>query len=351
MTEKENVDPPVHRQRPHFWTQINYSLTGKGLLEEEYTSKVLTHSKILPYEDAWDHYLDRTISANGILLLAAAALACCGWIFFSPPPAWALFPAALLGAAAGVALAWGWKTELTAFDYDGHWIVTFKDISSDPFDAFLDAYLTHVEQCRYPLQRYLETLSLGEEKVARPLRSWTCRFRYDRVVIEERGPWKRFKRRYYSLGMVRSPVRLVWNIPWFLIGATALGLAAASVARFSPHLLPWANWKLALLFSALSMAGVTASLGVEVRIPIGDGSIDSPAFSWYRRSDCKRLLCWFSRLANLADRLEDLRSEDYWEYHRKKIAILKEQGFLDDWPYRSALGRINIQEREEMGGD
>jgi hypothetical protein len=58
---------------------------------------------------------------------------------------------------------------------------------------------------------------------------------------------------------------------------------------------------------------------------------------------------WFSRLTHLADKLAVLDTEDYWDYHRRKLAILREEGFLGDWAYHSAVARLNSQEREDIG--
>ena len=83
--------------------------------------------------------------------------------------------------------------------------------------------------------------------------------------------------------------------------------------------------------------------------PAGEGSVESPAFPVWRMREMRRILLWFSRVVNLADRLDDVRSEDYWEYHREKVNVLQQQGFLEEWPYRSALGKINSNEREDLG--
>ena len=63
----------------------------------------------------------------------------------------------------------------------------------------------------------------------------------------------------------------------------------------------------------------------------------------------REALAWFAKLVQLADLLDVVRTDDYWDFHRSKLKILREAGFIEDWPYRSALARLNAQEREELG--
>ena len=338
---------PVHRQFPHVFTHIDYSLTAEGILEEEYTAEVLTHSKTLPYGEIWDGFFDRAIPWGwwlfpGVLGIAAACLLMAGH------PAWGAACAAGAFAAAAGTLAFGWRCVYTAFDYEGHWVVTFEGRARGSFQRFLDAFQVRVQGQRFSLQKYLEGLPLGEVAVKGPWVRWACRFRYDRIAVERSGPWRRKRERYYSLTMLRAPVRLVWKPSW-------MGLAALAAAGLGCGLLAWripalrgAGWLWAGA-GLLAGAALPFALGrVAVSAPAGDGSLESPAFPFYRREELRRILLWFSRLANLSDSLEELRSEDYWEYHRDKVGILKELGFLEEWPFRSALGKINSQERENV---
>jgi hypothetical protein len=77
--------------------------------------------------------------------------------------------------------------------------------------------------------------------------------------------------------------------------------------------------------------------------------METPALPWWQKAPRQELLKLLARLIHLADSLGELDHENYWEYHRNKLAILKEQGFLEPWPYRSALARLNSQEREDFG--
>jgi hypothetical protein len=338
---------PVHRQFPHLFTHIDYSLTPEGILEEEVTSQVLTHSKVLPYGEVWDGYFDRTIPWGWwffpcIMGIAAACLLLSGLSVWGAACAVGAF-----AASAGI-LAFGWRCTYTAFDYEGHWVVTFEDRARDSFQRFLDAFQEKVQGQRFSLQKHLEGLPLGEVDVKGRWGRWSCRFRYDRITVERSGPWKKKRERYYSLAMLHAPVRLVWKPSWAGLGALVAvgigcGLIAWRVPAFQGYIWLWCGAGM-VAGSALPFA-----LGrVAVSAPAGDGSLESPAFPFFRREELRRILLWFSRLANLSDSLEELHSEDYWEYHREKVTILRELGFLEEWPFRSALGKINSQARENL---
>lgn len=347
MTAESGVPVPVHRQAPHLFTHIDYTLNPEGLLEEEYTSEVLTHTKVLPYEDVWDGHFDRDIPLRawipaGVLGLAAALALLAGY------PLWAAACAAAGVGAAASALALGWRCIYTAHDFEGHWVVTFEGRAGEPFQKFLGAYRDHVQARRFPLQKHLEGLPLGDMEVAGPTARWACRFRYDRIVVESSGPWRRRRDRYYSLSLLRAPVRLVWKPSWGSVAAIALAAGGWGLLAWKGPATLAAPWVMAGA-GLLAGLGLSLALGrMAVSAPAGDGAVESPALAFFRRDELRRLLLWFSRLANLSDRIEELRSEDYWEYHREKVNILREQGFLEEWPYRSALGKINSQERENF---
>lgn len=340
--------PPRHRQSPHLFTRIDYSLKPEGLLEEEYTSDVLTHSKVLPYEDVWEGYFDRRIPWRWWVppaLLGAAAAAF--GLFGYPLAAAALAPGALVVLA--LALTFGWRALFTAFDYEGHWVVTFEGPAGREFGLFLEAYQERIQARRYPLQKHLEGLPLGEVSVSGPLVRWSCSFRYDRIVVERRGRWKWLHRRYHSLSVLHAPVRLVWKPSWPALGLLASAAGAFALSAVRGWSFAGGTWLWPALGLAAGFVLPLAAGRVAVSAPAGEGSVESPAFPIWRLRELRKILLWFSRLANLADRLEELRSDDYWEYHREKVNILQQQGFLEDWPYRSTLGRINSNEREEMG--
>jgi hypothetical protein len=88
---------------------------------------------------------------------------------------------------------------------------------------------------------------------------------------------------------------------------------------------------------------------VAVHAQAGDQALLTPSMPWWQKAPRQELLKLFARLICLADRLSELDHEHYWEYHRNKLAVLRELDFLEPWPHRSALARLNSQEREDIG--
>jgi hypothetical protein len=184
-------------------------------------------------------------------------------------------------------------------------------------------------------------------------RSWLCRFVYDRIVVERRRWFGWEHRVYYSLMALEPPVRLAWRLPRAAFWGTCLACVAAVALALAAEggqegaLWPWAG--------ALAMGGILGGLwslaGLLVAVVVGAGAqrVWSVYLPWWQRAQRQEILRWFARLIKLADRLSEVDHEDYWEYHRAKLAILNEEGFLEPWPYRSALARLNSQERDEQG--
>ncbi|MEW6757151.1 MAG: hypothetical protein AB1347_02925, partial [Acidobacteriota bacterium] len=109
-------------------------------------------------------------------------------------------------------------------------------------------------------------------------------------------------------------------------------------------------WLLGLCTAGLVASLLAAALlRVSATVETGAEPVETPGIPWWDQRRRREALAWLARLVKLADRVEPLDAEDYWEYHRAKLGLLKEEGFLEEWPYRSALARLNTQEREEMG--
>jgi hypothetical protein len=239
------------------------------------------------------------------------------------------------------------------FDYEGYELATLHGYPGPAFDLFLESLRNLVTAHRYPLQTVLEGLDLGRCEMRGSLSLWTGTFLYDRVIFERRGPLGRRHRVFHALTSLEAPIHLAWRVPWAIFGAFVLaataGLALASEAGRGdiPGLWPWAA---GCAGAAVVLLAAFASLvGVAVEVSSGTHPVRTPYVPWWRRAMLREVLAWFARLVRLADQIESLRTEDYWEFHRAKLKELREAGFIEDWPYRSALARLNAQEREELG--
>jgi hypothetical protein len=158
---------------------------------------------------------------------------------------------------------------------------------------------------------------------------------------------------YYALMGLEPPLRLAWRVPWAALGAAvALGAFASAISWEAAGGADTSLWRWAgFLWAALAAdaAFCALSLAVSVQVQVGAQSIRSPAIPWWQKRQRQEILKWFSRLTRLADKVSVLDTEEYWEYHRGKLAILREEGFLGDWSYHSAVARLNSQEREDIG--
>ena len=341
-----------HEERPRPGTTVQFSLTPDGLAKEEFTSGVLTHSHVVDYGEVWDTYRTQTFPAALFWRLLLMSGVWAGAAFLAPA-SWG--PLALAGAALGSAwVLLAWRSRLVTvevYDYDGYELAVFHGAPAPAFRAFLDAFQERIARSRYPMQSFLESMDLGHCLWQRWGIGWKCSFLYDRVVLETRGPLGHERRHYYSLSSLEPPIHLAWRVPWAALGLWAVaGLPAAVLARDaagSPD----------LRLVVLALAGVTVAaivwavlaLGVAIEVSVGGHPVRSPVLPWWQRGERRRILLWYARLLRLADLLADLREEDYWEYHRTKLSVLKDEGFLEDWPYRSALSRLNSQERQDTG--
>ncbi len=351
MSKETTPTHPRHLEVRHLGTRLSYTLAPEGVLEEEFTAGLRTHSRLISYGQVWDLYWTRKIPSW--LWAVPGALLVSGVFSLHWMDVW-VSVLLFLGAAifAGAILRVGWRLVFTAFDYEGHWLLTLKGSARRDFEEFLESFLERVETNRYPLQRFLENLPLGEEIVRATFGTWTCNLRYDRVLIKQSGPWKYGKCVYYSLNALRPPVRMAMSLPWggvtlwavsgllFLATGRLAGPEAAGALK--PWL--WLGMGLGLLWTVLG-------LGIAVRLPTGEGTVDSPAFYPFQRTALQNVLRRFSRIANLSEYIETIRYEDYWDFHRSKLTALHDHDFLDEWPYRSALSKINAHERREQGGD
>ncbi len=342
-----------HTERPAPGTLVAYSLTDKGLHREEFVSGVRTHSQMVYYGEVWDTYRSQELPKPLLWRLLAVTAAWAASL--------ALGPEAVLAAVSGALLAAGWfllalharVVTVRAFDYEGYEMAAFRGLPGSAFQAFLSAFDAQVAAHRYPLQSVLESLDLGRFEVRSRREAWSCTFLYDRVILRTKGLMKGESRVYYSLASIQPPLRLSWRIPWVAVTLLA-GSALASVALASEAFLA-VEGSLRGLLVALSAVGAASlawtffALGAAVEVPSGSRSFRTPVLPWWRVRERRELLSWFARLIRLADLLADLETEDYWEYHRAKLGILRDEGFLEEWPYRSALARLNNQERDELG--
>jgi hypothetical protein len=342
-----------HTERPAPGTLVAYSLTPKGLHREEFVSGVRTHSLMVEYGEVWDTYRSQELPKPLLWRLLPATAAWFASLALRPNALLAAVTAALLAAAWVLLALHARVVTVRAFDYDGYEMAAFRGLPGSAFQAFLRAFDAHVASQRYPLQSVLESLDLGRFEVKSRRESWSCSFLYDRVVLKSRG-WLGGERRvYYSLASIQAPLRLVWRLPWAAValfaGSAFASLALASEAFVALDGLPAGILAALLAAGAASLAWAVFALGAAVEVPSGSRFFRTPVLPWWRARERRELLSWFARLIRLADLLAELETEDYWEYHRVKLGILKDEGFLGEWPYRSALARLNSQEREELG--
>lgn len=343
---------PRHEERPRPGTLVQFALTQRGLVKEEFTSGVKTHSLVVHYSDVWDVYRTQAFPLGLFWRLLAMSAAWAGAAAF-------LSAGHLLLALSGAAVAAGWALfilrtrmlTLQAFDYDGYELAAFHGLPRPAFTSFLAAFESRVASGRYPLQSVFESLDLGHCSWQGPGRRWRSTFLYDRVSFHTRGPLGHESRVYYSLASIEAPIRLVWRVPWLALTGSVVGMIAAltlgqdagpggAIARWI-----WATVAGSLLLALWSLI----SFGVRVEAPVGSQAVSSPLLPWWQTRQRQEILRWFARIVRLADLLADLETEDYWEYHRNKLGVLRDEGFLEDWPYRSALSRLNALEREETG--
>ena len=335
-------------------TRVCFTLMPEGAVEEEYTSGVQTHSEMVYYDEIWDTYHRQTFPLRTFLVLSAASVA-----FAAAALLVAVDYATMAVAGVAMTAAWLlllWRASLLsvwAYGYEGEELFSLHGLPGREFSSFIAELQRRVEQKRYPLQSVFEALDLGHCEWTGRARRWRCSFVYDRLVLEWKGIAGQVRREYYSLMALEPPIRLVWRVPWVSLGGAAasgflvLGLMVAGVAGRDPTL-----WHALLALAGASLAFVlfaVARLAIAVQLPVQGTPIRTPFMPWWQRAQLQSILQWFARLVHLADRLEALSTEDYWEFHRSKLGILKEEGFLEDWPYRSALARLNSQEREELG--
>ncbi|MGA9750279.1 MAG: hypothetical protein WBS54_00665 [Acidobacteriota bacterium] len=335
-------------------TRVCFTLMPEGVVEEEYTSGVQTHSEMVYYDEIWDTYHRQTFPLRTFLVLSAVSVA-----FAAAALLVALDYATMAVAGGAMTAAWLlllWRASLLsvwAYGYEGEELFSLHGLPGKDFSSFIAELQRRVEQKRYPLQSVFEALDLGHCEWTGRARRWRCSFVYDRLVLEWKGIAGQARREYYSLMALESPIRLVWRVPWVSLGGAAasgllvLGLLVEGVAGRDPTL-----WHALLALTGANLAFVlfaVARLAIAVQLPVQGTPIRTPFMPWWQRAQLQSILQWFARLVHLADRLEELSTEDYWEFHRSKLGILKEEGFLEDWPYRSALARLNSQEREELG--
>lgn len=342
-----------HEERPHPGTRVLFTLGREGMAVEAFTSEVKTHEDLVYYDEVWDSSRTHALPRWPLAALAALTLAWAAALALSAtPPLWSF---------GGGLLAAGWLFLLTRiraltvrlFNYDGQELACMRGPAGPRFRSFMEALDARVAQGRYPLQSLFEGLPLGQFEWKGRGRSWSCRFAYDRLVFETRRLFGWEDRSYASLMAVEPPVRLAWKLPLpaaagFLIAASSWALLAVLAdGRPEAGLRPWA-WASACAAGASALWAVLG-LRVAVQARLGSEVVETPSLPWWQRAPRQELLKLLARLIGLADSLGELDHENYWEYHRSKLAILKEQGFLEPWPYRSALARLNSQEREDFG--
>lgn len=344
---------PRHEQAgpPGAWTV--FSLTPDGLLKEDFATGLKVHTDLIYYDEIWDHNAFSPFPLWRTLALAAVTAACAVLPALGVGPAaafvlpWALLLLAWVFFWAGLRRKW-----VHLFDFQGQELAVLHGVRGGSLDRFLEELRERVARARYPLQATLEGLDLGRLVLRARGKTFQASFLYDRVLFEETGPLGYGRREFYALTALRAPITLAWKIPWpaLLPGALAALLAvpaASAELEARGSLGPWA-W--GFLGASILLLGLSALLlSVSVTVDTGADPFRSPALSWWARRDRQRLLAFLSSVVRAADRVDLLDMEDYWEYHRAKLAVLKEEGFLEDWPYRSALVRLSSQEREEMG--
>jgi hypothetical protein len=336
---------------PGFWTV--FSLLEQGMLKEDFASGIKVHSDLVYYDEIWDHFAQAPLPLrNGLLLGAATAGALLTPLVLGAP--WPPFVPVWLVLAAAWFLFWAGLRRRTVrlYDFQGLELAELRGVKGAAMDRFLKELWAAVTRARFPLQATLETIDLGDCSVRAGGVAWRSLFLYDRVIFERRGPGGFGHREFFALTALRAPVGIRWRIPWipvatgaacFLCAAPASWLARAAAGAGGVWLLGFST---AGLLSALLAA---ALLRVSVTVETGAEPVETPGIPWWDQRRRRTALAWLARLVKLADRVEPLDAEDYWEYHRAKLGLLKEEGFLEEWPYRSALARLNTQEREETG--
>jgi hypothetical protein len=347
---------PRHEEHAHPGSSVVYSLTPKGLLKEEFTSGVKTHTDLIYYDEIWDTFRARRLHRRGTVLLAwttvlSAVVPCLpgvSWVMLLP--VWGTL------TAGWVLLALALQTVVvTLYDFDGQDMATLHGPSNSAFIEFLGELDVRVRNARYPLQGTLEGLDLGSCSWKGFHRRWSCRYLYDRVVFESEGPFGFEVREFYGLTALNPPVRLAWKVPkialaGFLFGVLFAGPLSYIASAGGGHALDLAFGGLAVLAAACAI-WLLLFLRVAVSVSTGTGTVESVALPWWQTSQRRSILTWFARIVRLADRTALIDYDDYWEFHRAKLEILRKESFLDTWPYRSALSRLNSQEREDLGGE
>ncbi len=340
-----------HAEVLHLGSRVVYSLSPKGLLREDFASGVNTHKDFIYYDEIWEscrlrNYPGRMITAlaAGSLLAAAAPLVPnVKWFFLLP--IWIVFGILWLLTAVSVR-----TVAVALYNYEGKELATLHGDNGPRFKAFTEKLAESTREARYPFQRVLEELRLGRCTVKGKLKTWSSTLLYDRVIFEEKYRWGFHRKEFYGLDSLQAPVRLSWKVPrtaLTLAVAASLGAAPAFSLASSPGAVS-AAWAMAVI-GALCWIGSLAWLGVAVAVAAQDGIVESTTIPWWRVKSRRVVLKWFAAIVELADHVDTLRSEDYWEYHRAKLQMLREADFLDEWSYRSALARLKSRERTEMG--
>ncbi len=351
-----NEQAPRHEEHAHPGSWVVYSLTPKGLLKEEFTTGVKTHTDLIYYDEIWDTFRARRLHRRGTWLLfwltalsvAVPAAPHVSWVMLLP--VWGTLTAGwiLLGLALRTMV-------VTLYDFDGQELASLHGPSGEPFGEFLSELDDRVGVARYPLQGTFEGLDMEGCEWRGSRRRWSCRYLYDRVIFETHGPLGFEVKEFYALTALRPPVRLAWKVPRVALAGLLCGLLFCGPLYY----LATAGGGSALALAArlltgaglLSAAWLLVFLRVAVSVSTGTGTVESVALPWWQTHQRRSILTWFARIVRLADRTALIEYDDYWEFHRAKLGILREEGFLDTWPYRSALSRLNTQEREDLGAE
>lgn len=349
------TDPKgVHEERPSPGSFARFTLDPRGLVREEFTSGVSTHRQAIPYGDVWDTFSVQEFPRVRVALLAALTILWAGaFATLRVSPLLSLANAAVLGVAWALVVLKARVVTVRLFDYEGYELATLHGLPGPDFEQFMEGLRGLVAAHRYPLQTVLEGLDLGRCEMKGALSRWNGTFLYDRVVFERVGPLGRRERVFHALTALEAPIHLAWRVPWAVGGAfilaTTAGLALASEAGRGEMPGLW-TWSAGCAGAAVALLlAFVALFGVAVEVSSGTHPIRTPYVPWWRKATLRESLAWFARLVHLADQLDGLRTDDYWEFHRAKLKALHEGGFIEDWPYRSALARLNAQEREELG--
>ncbi len=219
---------PRHEEHAHPGSWVVYSLTPKGLLKEEFTSGVKTHTDLIYYDEIWDTFRARRLHRRGTWLLAwvtllsaiVPGLPSVSWVMLLPvwgtlTAGWVLLVLALRNVV------------VTLYDFDGQDLATLHGPSNSAFIEFLGELDVRVRHARYPLQGTLEGLDLGSCSWKGFRRRWSCRYLYDRVVFESEGPFGFEVREFYGLNTLNPPVRLAWKVPKIALAGFLCGVLFA----------------------------------------------------------------------------------------------------------------------------